>query len=162
MSIRIPKTFFLDLEYTPASKGRRREEGGTDLKIGELAQKTGLSMDTLRYYEKIGLIAPPWRNAGKTRIYDPQTLVWITFLKALKATGMPLSDMQAYASLRSQGISTSAERRTMLEDQRERVKEQIATLQDCLCVLDHKISNYLEIEQAHAAADSVSPPRKVK
>ncbi len=132
------------------------------MKIGELARKTGLSIDTLRYYEKIGLIAPPWRNQGKTRVYDPQALVWISFLKALKATGMPLSEMHAYADMRAKGQSTSPQRREMLEEQRERVKEQIATLQDCLSVLDDKITNYLEIEQAHAAAGIGAPQRKVR
>ena len=56
------------------------------MKIGQLSELTGLSIDTLRYYEKIGLIDPPFRKGGQ-RLYDPDAVRWIDFLKALKATG---------------------------------------------------------------------------
>lgn len=126
------------------------------MKIGELSERTGLSIDTIRYYEKIGLITPPWRNAGGTRVYDPDILVWVDFLKALKATGMPLSDMQAYAGMRARGNATAAPRRLMLEKQREIVKARIAELTACLTLLDYKIANYHEIEEAHERADEAT------
>jgi DNA-binding transcriptional MerR regulator len=129
------------------------------MKIGELSERTGLSIDTIRYYEKIGLITPPWRNAGGTRVYDPEILVWIDFLKALKATGMPLSDMQAYAGMRARGNATAAPRRLMLEKQREIVKARIEELTDCLKLLDYKIANYHDIEPAHAVADEATARR---
>lgn len=129
------------------------------MKIGELSERTGLSIDTIRYYEKIGLITPPWRNAGGTRVYDPDILGWIDFLKALKATGMPLSDMQAYAGMRSRGNATAAPRRLMLEKQREIVKARIEELTDCLMLLDYKIAHYHEIEEAHERADEAALKR---
>ena len=129
------------------------------MKIGELSERTGLSIDTIRYYEKIGLITPPWRNAGGTRVYDPEILVWIDFLKALKATGMPLSDMQAYAGMRSRGNATAAPRRLMLEKQREIVKARIEELTACLTLLDYKIANYHDIERAHEVADEATAQR---
>ncbi len=129
------------------------------MKIGELAERTGLSIDTIRYYEKLGLIAAPWRNAGGTRVYDPDILVWIDFLKALKATGMPLSDMQAYAGMRARGNATAAPRRLMLEKQRAIVKARIEELTDCLKLLDYKIANYHEIERAHDLADEAKARR---
>jgi DNA-binding transcriptional MerR regulator len=118
------------------------------MKIGELSSKCGLSIDTLRYYEKAGLIEPPWRDGGR-RDYPDDALVWIKFLKALKATGMKLSHMARYAQLRSKGNSTSAERRLMLESQREVVLSRITELEECITMLDFKISNYAEIEKKH-------------
>jgi DNA-binding transcriptional MerR regulator len=116
------------------------------MKIGELSSKCGLSIDTLRYYEKAGLIEPPWRDGGR-RDYPDDALAWIKFLKALKATGMKLSDMARYAQLRSEGNGTSAERRQMLESQRKVVLSRMGELEECLAVLDFKISNYSEIEK---------------
>jgi DNA-binding transcriptional MerR regulator len=118
------------------------------MKIGELSSKCGISIDTLRYYEKAGIIEPPWRNAGQ-REYPDDALAWIKSLRALKATGMKLSDMARYAQLRSEGNGTSAERRQMLESQRQVVLSRIAELEDCLTMLDFKISNYSEIEKKH-------------
>lgn len=123
------------------------------MKIGELSERTGLSIDTIRYYEKLGLIPAPWRNSGGTRVYDPEILGWVSFLKALKSTGMSLVDMQAYASMRARGNSTAAPRRLMLERQREIVQARIAEFQACLDTLDYKIANYHEIEKAHEKAD---------
>ena len=129
------------------------------MKIGELSERTGLSIDTIRYYEKIGLIASPWRNAGGTRVYDPDILVWINFLKALKATGMSLADMQAYAGMRARGNATATPRRLMLERQREIVRARIEELQECLGLLDYKIANYHEIERAHDVVDEAKAAR---
>ncbi|WP_159589607.1 MerR family transcriptional regulator [Chelativorans xinjiangense] len=117
------------------------------MRIGEVSMRSGLSVDTLRYYEKLGLIDPPWRADGYRRDYDETVLNWIQFLKALKATGMPLADIETYARLRREGVKTSAERRRMLECQRERVREKIAELTACLNTLDYKIDNYREIEK---------------
>jgi DNA-binding transcriptional MerR regulator len=118
------------------------------MKIGDLSARCGISIDTLRYYEKAGIIEPPWRNAGR-REYSDDALAWIKSLKALKATGMKLSDMARYAKLRREGNGTSAERRQMLESQRKVVLSRIAELEECLTMLDFKISNYSEIEKKH-------------
>jgi DNA-binding transcriptional MerR regulator len=115
------------------------------MKIGELSAKCGISIDTLRYYEKAGLIEPPWRNGGQ-RDYPDDALAWIKSLKALRATGMKLSDMARYAQLRLEGSLTSAERRLMLESQRKVVLSRIAELNECITMLDFKISNCAEIE----------------
>ena len=123
------------------------------MKIGELAARTDLSIDTLRYYEKLGLIVPPHRIGGQ-RIYDEAAVGWIAFLKALKATGMSLDDIKRYALMRARGTETAAPRREMLERQRGIVRARIAELQDCLTVLDHKIDNYHAIEAEHARADA--------
>ncbi|MEP3437991.1 MAG: MerR family transcriptional regulator [Hoeflea sp.] len=122
------------------------------MKIGRLSELTGLSIDTLRYYEKIGLIDPPFRKGGQ-RLYDPDAVRWIDFLKALKATGMRLEDMKRYALMRARGNATASNRRVMLENQHALVLKRIEQLNACAALLEYKITNYHEIEAAHAQAD---------
>lgn len=127
------------------------------MKIGEVSRRTGLSIDTLRYYEKLGLIDPPWRRSGR-RAYDDNIIAWLNFIKLLKATGMPLADVETYGRLRREGDRTSAERRKMLEQQREAVLARIAELKECVSLLDYKIMNYAEIEARYRAEDSGKGP----
>lgn len=122
------------------------------MKIGRLSELTGLSIDTLRYYERIGLIDPPFRKGGQ-RLYDPDAVRWIDFLKALKATGMSLEDMKRYALMRRKGNATAANRRVMLENQHAVVLKRIEELNACAALLDYKIANYHEIEARHELAD---------
>ncbi len=122
------------------------------MKIGRLSELTGLSIDTLRYYEKLGLIDPPFRKGGQ-RLYEPDAVRWIDFLKALKATGMSLEDMKRYALMRAKGNTTAANRRVMLENQHVLVLKRIAELNDCATLLEYKIANYHDIEASHELAD---------
>ncbi|SNY91863.1 DNA-binding transcriptional regulator, MerR family [Cohaesibacter sp. ES.047] len=119
------------------------------MKIGDLAAKTGLSVHTIRYYEKIGLLPDAHRDAGGRRQYGMEITNWLTFLKHLKTTGMGISRMVRYARLRAEGPHTATERRQMLEDQRADVQTQIRRLQETLPVLDKKIAIYLDMENAH-------------
>lgn len=116
--------------------------------IGELARLTGLSIDTLRWYEKIGLLASPLRDAGGRRVYPQETPAWIGFLVRLRATGMSIADLRDYARLRDAGNATTAERRTRLEDHRARVLAEIATLEEAVAVLDRQIAAYRDVEAA--------------
>ncbi|MFC5584345.1 MerR family transcriptional regulator [Nitratireductor kimnyeongensis] len=124
------------------------------MKIGEVARRTGLSIDTLRYYEKLGLIDPPWRQGGQ-RAYDENIIAWLKFIRLLKATGMPLADVETYARLRRDGERSSVQRREMLEHQRMVVLAKIDELKACVELLDHKIMNYAEIEMRHRAEDGL-------
>lgn len=117
------------------------------MKIGELARQTGLSAHTIRYYERIGLLPYADRDRSRQRDYDASILVWIDFLGRLKTTGMPIREMLRYAALRQRGDSTEAERRTLLEQHRERVRAHVADLEACLLVLDTKIAGYAGAEQ---------------
>lgn len=120
--------------------------------IGDLARVSGLTVDTLRWYEKIGLIPPPLRDRGGRRVYPPEILTWIAFLGRLKATGMSIADMRVYARLRAAGDATLAERRVLLEHHRHRVADEIATLRENLAALDDKIETYRRLE-ADAGSD---------
>jgi 4-carboxymuconolactone decarboxylase len=77
------------------------------LTIAEVAAVSGLSAQTLRYYERIGLLDPAARVHGGQRRYSAIDLAWLAFLQRLRATGMPIRDMQRFAKLRRQGDETS-------------------------------------------------------
>ena len=112
------------------------------MKIGAVARASGLSVHTLRYYERIGLSPGPARTIAGLRDYDGGILVWLEFLGRLKTTGMPIRDMLRYAQLRAAGPATEPERCRLLQAHRGRVRAHLADLHACLDVLDTKIAAY--------------------
>lgn len=116
------------------------------MKIGDLARRSGLSVHTIRYYERIGLLPRADRDASGHRDYDAAILTWIGFLDRLRTTGMPIREMRRYAALRAAGAATAPERRTLLEEHRDRVRAHVAGLTACLLVLDTKIDGYAATE----------------
>lgn len=115
--------------------------------IAEAAHRSGLSIDTLRYYERIQLIDPPARDSGGRRAYSDDDLAWLEFLTKLRTTGMPIRMMREYAKLRHQGMSTAGRRKQILVEQRTEVLSRIAELNSCLDVLNYKIANYEQCER---------------
>ncbi|MBB5924214.1 DNA-binding transcriptional MerR regulator [Actinoalloteichus hoggarensis] len=115
--------------------------------IAQAAAHSGLSIDTLRYYERIGLVDPPARDSAGRRAYSDEDFRWLSFLTRLRTTGMPIRMMREYARLRLLGPGTSARRRQILADHRREVGERIAELQACADILDFKISHYEQIER---------------
>lgn len=111
------------------------------MRIQIFAQLTGLSVHTLRYYEKLGLLSPG-RNASGHRDYRESDIEWVNFIKRLKATDMPLEAIQRYAQLRSAGDSTLAERRTLLAHHAERLSRRLAEQQAHLHQLEVKMAWY--------------------
>jgi len=109
--------------------------------IGEFSSMTGLSIYTLRYYEKEKLIVPARRDNGR-RCYSENDVNWIQFIKRLKDTNMPIKEIQKYAQLRAKGNSTLMERMEMLMNHRTALKDQIASLQENLGHLEDKIEYY--------------------
>lgn len=112
------------------------------MKIGALAKRTGLSVHTLRYYERIGLLPCTFRDASGQRSYDESVLNRIEFLGKLKTTGMPLRDMLLYTQLVALGPQTNEQRRALLTEHREKVRSHLTELENCLVVLDKKIDGY--------------------
>ncbi len=111
--------------------------------VQEAAFQTGLSEHTLRYYERVHLIPRVQRDdSSRHRRYTQENLRGIEFLKRMRATGMPICEMQHYVRLYLEGDQTLEERLSMLEAHRQRVCEQIAELQGHLAVIDFKIENY--------------------
>jgi DNA-binding transcriptional MerR regulator len=117
------------------------------LTIQEAAEVTDLSVHTLRYYERIGLLLPVGRAANGHRRYSQQDINLIKSLNKWRQTGMPLADIQRYVKLVQQGETTARERRAILEAHRETVVSRIEELQATLELIDFKIQNYTDIEQ---------------
>lgn len=115
--------------------------------IAQAARSSGLSIDTLRYYERIGLIDPPARDSGGRRAYSDEDLGWLAFVTRLRTTGMPIRKMREFAQLRHRGDVSASRRRQILVDHRADVRARIAELQSCLEVLDYKIDHYEVVEQ---------------
>ena len=102
----------------------------SSLSINEVSRRVGLTAYTLRYYERIGLIAPIGRDAGGQRRFARADMDWLEFLVRLRATGMPIRSMQSFAALRAKGDATAGERRAMLETHLRAVAAQMQVLQE--------------------------------
>ncbi|WP_026424498.1 MerR family transcriptional regulator [Actinokineospora inagensis] len=123
--------------------------------IAEAAHRSGLSIDTLRYYERIELIDPPARDSSGRRAYSDDDLAWLGFLTRLRTTGMPIKLMREYARLRGQGIASVGQRKRILQQHRDDVRARIDELRACLGILDYKIENYdritgIDVQEATA------------
>ena len=116
-------------------------------KIGEVSKKTELSRDTLRYYEKIGLIRQLEKDSSGRKKYSEVDIAWIEFLKRLKTTRMSLKDIGRYAELRYDGDQTSGERKKLLAKQLEKIIEEMERLTETKEILVEKIKVYNETEK---------------
>ncbi|VWB31252.1 MerR family transcriptional regulator [Burkholderia lata] len=144
------------------SKTVSKPSAAGPLTIGQVAEMTGLSTHTLRYYEQVGLLRAISRTAAGHRLYAPSDLDWLDFVMRLKATGMPIAQMQAFAVLRAQGESTFGARRSLLVTHRDAVRAHIAELQASLDVISDKIAYYeaRERESERQANPSYSLPEQ--
>lgn len=110
--------------------------------IKETSQLTGVTADTLRYYERIGLIPPVPRNDNGIRNYDEISLGWINFIKCMRAAGLPVEALIEYVTLYKGGSATDEARRQILIEQRDILEQKVKALQDTLEKLNFKIDNY--------------------
>jgi DNA-binding transcriptional MerR regulator len=111
--------------------------------IAEAARRTGVSVHTLRYYERAGLVITPVdRTSGGRRRYRRPDLKWIKICTKLRATGMPIRGIRRYAELVAAGPGNEAERLDLLEAHRADVLAKLAEIQENLEIIDHKIAVY--------------------
>ncbi len=110
--------------------------------IGQVSQKYDISPDTLRYYERIGLIPDVPRNASGIRDYDEASCGWIELMKCMRSAGVEIEMLRQYVALYRQGDETLEQRRQLLICQRERLQARLDTMQNSIRRLDVKISNY--------------------
>lgn len=110
--------------------------------IGEVSKNYDISIPTLRYYERIGLIPSVKRNESGVRQYTPTDCEWVYFIKCMRASGMSVELLIEYVTLFQQGDGTKDTRKTLLLEQREVIHSKIAELQDIMGRLDRKISEY--------------------
>src|SRR4051812_40762164 len=113
--------------------------------IAEAVAVTGLSADTLRYYERDGLMLQPvGRSATGHRRYTEADLQWIELLTRLRGTGMPIRDVRRYAELVRDGDGNEQERLDLLRAHRAGVLAQLAEVQEHLGAIDRKIGIYTD------------------
>jgi DNA-binding transcriptional MerR regulator len=128
-------------EAAPARPAAQGPQAG--MSIAEAARRTGVSVHTLRYYERAGLVvAPIDRTLGGRRRYHQEDLKWIAICTSLRATGMPISAIRRYAQLVSAGSGNEQERLALMEGHRAEVTAKLAELQENLKLIDHKIDVY--------------------
>lgn len=113
----------------------------TEFSIQQVAELTGLSIDTLRYYERIGLLEPINRASSGHRRYKQKDIEWIRLLIDLRETGMPLAEMLHFAELRRQGDATAPERLLLLEQHQRSLELQMQKLQQHMIALQKKIAH---------------------
>lgn len=113
--------------------------------IKQAAKFTGLSEDTIRYYEKIGLLPYADRKANGHRTYSKHQLEGMVFLTRLKATGMTLEEMKRYRKLTEKGFASTSQRVSILIEHKERIQKEINRLLETQRILDYKIDHYHEI-----------------
>lgn len=140
---------------SPPTKHASQDRTGSDdgLSIAEVAERTGLSQDTLRYYEKAGLIEPVDRSPGGQRRYATDDLDWLTFLLRLRATGMPIATMQHFAELRRAGNTSVSDRLDLLTAHRDAVERHISVLREHLQALDAKLTYYQNLLDEQAGTE---------
>lgn len=120
--------------------------------IREIAAKTNMSTDTLRYYERIGLLPPVPRNAAGIRNYDEYFVNFINFIKKLKASGMSLEHIIDYTRLAEMGDATIQERKKLLAEARETLLDKINSLQLVAELADYQLRNYENLLQPETYA----------
>ena len=121
--------------------------------IAEVAKKFGLTPDTLRYYERIGLLRNINRSPGGIRDYTDEDCRWVSYMKCMRAAGVSVETLIEYVRLFDQGAETIAARKKLLLEQREQIVARINEMNDTLAKLDWKLDGYeermLKFEEEH-------------
>ena len=112
--------------------------------IAEASKKYDISADTLRYYERIGLIPPVPSTKSGIRDYDEASCGWIQLMKCMRKAGVQIEALIEYVALYQQGEETARARKAILEEQREQLRMRLEEMQESLHLLDKKIQHYEE------------------
>lgn len=112
------------------------------MNIKEVSERLNLSADTLRYYERIGLIPPVARNKNGIRNYSEDDCTWIEFIKCMRSSGLPIEALIEYVALFQQGEETRSARKDILIEQRDVLVDKVAELQKTIIRLNGKIEMY--------------------
>ena len=112
------------------------------MKIAAVSEQYGISADTLRYYERVGLIPPVHRNEGGIRDYNELDLRRVDFIKCMRSAGLPVEVLIEYIGLVQQGDKTMEARKEILIEQRDLLAARMADMQKTLDLLNHKVEVY--------------------
>ncbi|MGC4876815.1 MerR family transcriptional regulator [Micromonospora sp. DT43] len=134
-------------------------EDTVSLSIGQVAERTGLSVHALRFYEQEGVFVEPVRRGpGGRRVYSQDDVDWLTVCIILRASGMPLPALRRYADLVREGAGNEEERLALLREHRERVTGQIGRLTQCLDLIGFKVGVYEDLlDEAQRAVEQDRP-----
>ena len=110
--------------------------------IKEVSEQLEITQDTLRYYEKVGMIPPVTRTKGGIRDYKEGDIAWVKLATCMRNAGLPVKVMIDYLGLYKQGDSTIQERCNLLKEQREKLLEQRKQIEETLEKLNYKIARY--------------------
>lgn len=113
-----------------------------ELTIQQVAERTGLSAHTLRYYERVGLLDGIGRASSGHRRYTEDDLASLAFLMRLRATGMPIRSMLEFVKLRRQGYETVRDRLALLEEHHREVRAHMQELEQHLTFIEAKLDHY--------------------
>lgn len=108
----------------------------------EASEASGISIDTVRYYCKIGLVPRVMRDENNYRVFDEHDIAWLRGLRCLRECGMGIEQMREYMELCLKGESSIPQRKDILHNQRHVVEDKIASLRDMLAFIDSKLSYY--------------------
>lgn len=112
--------------------------------IAEVAQKYGLTPDTLRYYERVGLVPTVRRSAGGIRNYSEGDCRWVEYIRCMRSAGVSIEALAEYVKLFQQGTATIPARKQLLLEQRKQIAGRIEELNSALVNLDKKLESYEE------------------
>src|SRR5215216_3878711 len=112
------------------------------MKIAEVSEQYGISSDTLRYYERVGLIPPVNRNESGIRDYNELDLRRVDFIKCMRSAGLPIEVLIDYVALVQKGDKTIEARKEILKEQRHLLAARMQEMQKTLDILNHKIEVY--------------------
>lgn len=113
--------------------------------IAEVSKKYNLTQDTLRYYERIGLIPEVNRSKSGIRNYMEEDCRWVEFIKCMRSAGLPIEVLIEYVTLFKQGDGTIKARKELLIEQRKRLVEKMDDMKKTIERLDYKIERYENI-----------------
>jgi DNA-binding transcriptional MerR regulator len=114
----------------------------TGISPGEASARTNLSLDTLRYYESVGILGPVHRDTGGRRRYSEGDLAWLEVVKCLRASGMGIADLRRFVDVLHGQESRFVDPVEMLQSHRERLLQHIEQIKAGMAVLDRKIAHY--------------------
>jgi DNA-binding transcriptional MerR regulator len=118
------------------------------MKIHEVSKKYDITADTLRYYERIGLIPSVTRNKSGIRDYNETDCGWVEFIKCMRGAGLSVESLIEYVRLFQEGESTISARKEILLEEREKLTTRLTTMQETLTRLNWKIDNYDKISRS--------------
>lgn len=117
--------------------------------ISEVSKKYNLTADTIRYYEKEGLIPRVPRNKNGIRDFDNESCGWIEFIKCMRSAGLEIETLKKYVSLFKEGTKTVKERKILLIEQRDKLLKKQRDINTTIDRLNYKIDKYEEIEKGN-------------